>query len=192
MSHSKDIRPHLIHQNNPRSFLFNLKNFRKFQTSPGTRQSFTINKGQMMLLLAIVQHCAFQSKLKNRVLWYGRQAFSSNTPIYFTFIISVLLSSVCVTPRDAAQRRGAMRCRWAGSDNSTGWKGEERRQWEMEGGGEWRRDVEVKRVIKYQKAIKTRRHINLPSSSPMCDTVFILSDFLASYLTLCVLVSATY
>lgn len=37
----------------------------------------------------------------------------------------------------------------------------------MEGGGERRGDVEVKRVIKYQKAIKTRRRIDQPPSSPM-------------------------
>lgn len=63
----------------------------------------------------------------------------------------------------------------------------------MEGGGERRGDVGVKRVIKYQKAIKTRRHMNLPPSSLMCDAIFILSSwFLAFYLTLYVHVSAAY
>lgn len=48
--------------------------------------------------------------------------------------------------------------------------------------------MEVKRVIKYQKAIKTRRRINLPPSSLMCDVAFISSS-LSSFLTLCVRVS---
>lgn len=61
----------------------------------------------------------------------------------------------------------------------------------MKGGGERRGSVEVKRVIKYQKAIKTRRHKYLPPSSLMCDAVFILSSlFLASLRTLCVRGSA--
>lgn len=59
-----------------------------------------------------------------------------------------------ITARDEKERKG---------DNE---------RWEEE--GERRGDVEVKRVIKYQKAIKTRRHINLPPSSPPCDAVFIL------------------
>lgn len=56
-----------------------------------------------------------------------------------------------------------------------------------EGGGEWGGDVEVKRMIKYQKAPKTRRGVKLPPSSHVCDAAIfslnLLSLHLASYVT---------
>lgn len=63
----------------------------------------------------------------------------------------------------------------------------------MEGGGERRGDVEVKREIKYQEAIKTRTDIKLPPPCLVCEAVCVLSSlFLASYLTLCLHITARY
>lgn len=117
------LGPHLIQQNNLSSTLCGLKNWGNLEhhrEAHGPSRSIKDRRCSCFLLCYIVPS---NLTLKNRPLWCGRQAFSCNTRIYFTFIISVLLSTVYVTPCDAAQRRGAARCRWAGSDNSSGWKG---------------------------------------------------------------------